>query len=166
MEIYFLMDIGWIIVMIALLFVILGGGASAIAGFIADNLPIIIIIGVVLVLLHAVIMWFYTKRIWVVFTSIVYPTQLVFYLVRGVYGLSLIVFTDHPIKFILLAFLYFVYGLGNFVGMCLTIGVTGEFASVDDEHVSIGAGALVVLTNIGLGLLGWFLNIVIFQIGA
>lgn len=162
MEFYFLVDIGWIVVMIVFLFIILGGGASALAGFIANHIPLLIIIGIVLLVVQCVAMWFWTKRIWVVLLSAFYPTQFYFYIIRGVYGLSLIVFTDHPIKFILMAFLYFVYGLINFCGLCACLGVTLEYATTEEKYVTLGEGALIVLVNVGLGLLGWFINLVTF----
>ncbi len=166
MEIYYLIDIGYVIIMAILLIVMLGGGASALTGFIADHIPLLIIIGIILLVVQMVAMWFFTKRIWAVILSAIYPTQFYFYIIRGVYGLSLIVFTDHPFKFIITAFFYFLYGLINYCGLTFSMGMTLEYASTEEEYVSFGGGALVVLANLGLGLLGWFINIIIFQIGA
>lgn len=74
MEIYYLIDIVYVIIMAILLIVMLGGGASALTGFIADHIPLLIIIGIILLVVQMVAMWFFTKRIWAVILSAIYPT--------------------------------------------------------------------------------------------
>lgn len=152
-------DIGLILLFILLFFSIIGGSAYAIVDFLQQHLLMICIICFIVIALMFVIFYFTVKRWKTAFISIIYTSQLCFFVVYGIYQLGLL-YGPHPIKCVLLFFVYAVYAVLNSIGLAIL------YFYCEEEKYEIQS-KLITNKEIGmilLGLAGWFINYIFLPI--
>lgn len=141
-------DVGFLIFIIAMFFLMVGGLAYGLVDFLSSNIETIITVCVIVAILEMVITWSWSKKWLSAFLSLIYSSQYCFFAVYGLYQLGLM-YEEHPIKCILLFFCYALYALVNSIGLLL------PFATEKNKSQKLDMGSLGF---IALGLLGWLIN--------
>ncbi len=141
-------DVGYLALLAVLAFLFLGGLANEIVDFLANHLVVIISICFVIMAIAAILSYFSRRKIQTSLSSLLYSSQLCFFIVKGLYNLG-VLSERHPIKCILLFVCFAFYSMFNVFGLFLPLYAEDSADNSKDTIQAI------------LGGVGWFINLII-----